>query len=168
MTPIHWVEVAATRPGRLGTAARPRGGAWLDDELRGWRAAGVERVVSMLTEPEVAELELGDAAAAAARAGLRLVRVPVVDRGLPGSSRVVAAAAGEAAAVLRGGGGVVTHCRQGIGRASMMAAAVLIELGVEWSAALGAIEAARGRSIPDTREQRAWVEQYAAGRRLRG
>ncbi|MEZ4437308.1 MAG: hypothetical protein R3F65_33360, partial [bacterium] len=38
---------------------------------------------------------------------------------------------------LRGGGGVVTHCRQGIGRASMMAAAVLIELGVEWSAAGG-------------------------------
>lgn len=165
-TPIHWI--AAPGPGRVGTAARPRGGAWLDDELTGWRAEGVTRVVSLLMSFEAAELDLADEAAAAARAGLSFVSVPVPDRGLPPSTRSFGAAAREAAEVVRAGGAVVAHCRQGIGRASMMAAVVLIELEVTWSAALDAIEAARGRSIPDTREQRTWVEQYAARRRLLG
>jgi len=39
-------------PGRLGIAARPRGGDWLIDELRSWRKAGVHVVVSLLTPDE--------------------------------------------------------------------------------------------------------------------
>ena len=34
--------------GRLAIMARPRAGDWLEDEISGWRAQGVEIVVSLL------------------------------------------------------------------------------------------------------------------------
>jgi len=49
------------------------------------------------------------------------------------------------------------HCRAGIGRSSLMAAAVLISGGAEAAIALSVIEKARGLPIPDTHVQRAWV-----------
>ena len=43
---LYWI-VGPWR-GRLAIAARPRGGDWLDDELSGWRQAGIDVVVSLL------------------------------------------------------------------------------------------------------------------------
>lgn len=43
---------------RLWTAARPRGGVWLQSEAEAWFAAGVGHVVCMLTATEMAELDL--------------------------------------------------------------------------------------------------------------
>jgi hypothetical protein len=45
-------------PGHLAISARPRGGDWLDDELSGWRKAGIEVVVSLLEPGEAASLDL--------------------------------------------------------------------------------------------------------------
>jgi hypothetical protein len=45
--------------GRLAIAARPRGGEWLYDELSSLHAAGVDVIVSLLTEEETIELGLG-------------------------------------------------------------------------------------------------------------
>jgi len=55
-TDIFWIGGLAK--GRLGVAPRPRGGEWLDDELRAWQAAGVDCVISALTPGEETELEL--------------------------------------------------------------------------------------------------------------
>jgi hypothetical protein len=43
-------------PGRLCTMTRSRGGDWLADELRGLQPAGVNVLVSLLTDREAAEL----------------------------------------------------------------------------------------------------------------
>src|SRR6476620_4583045 len=53
---IYWIP--GPWPGRLGIAPRPRGGDWLADEVKAWRAAGVDVVTSLLTPEEVAELGL--------------------------------------------------------------------------------------------------------------
>lgn len=45
--------------GSLAIAARPRGGDWLDDELRGWRDSGVDVMVSLLEPDETIQLDLG-------------------------------------------------------------------------------------------------------------
>jgi len=44
---VFWVD--GPWPGRLGIVRRPRGGvAWLIDEAKAWRAAGVDVVVSLV------------------------------------------------------------------------------------------------------------------------
>ena len=53
---IHWIEAPAK--GRLGIMARPRSGDWLNDEIAGWEAAGINTVVCLLEHDEVNELGL--------------------------------------------------------------------------------------------------------------
>jgi hypothetical protein len=38
--------------GRLAISTRPRGGEWLEDEIRGWHRARVDSVVSLLEKDE--------------------------------------------------------------------------------------------------------------------
>ena len=45
-------------PGRLATMAHPRGGDWLEDECAGLADAGVDLLVSALTDSELQELSL--------------------------------------------------------------------------------------------------------------
>src|SRR4051794_17637279 len=148
-------------PGRLAVAPRPRGGDWLADELAGWRAAGFDTVVSLLTPGEEAEFELGGEAEAARAAGVEFIGFPVPDRDTPrsrdGFRELVSKVAGELAA----GRGVVVHCRQGIGRAGLFAAAVLIAAGLDPDAAVERVSAARGRPVPETPAQRRWLDEFA-------
>ncbi len=53
------------------------------------------------------------------------------------------------------------HCRMGIGRSALVAASLLVVLGMPATATWARIEQARGCPVPDTPEQRAWVEQLA-------
>src|SRR5437870_3377638 len=50
---LSWIE--APWQGRLAISPRPRGGDWLEDEVREWRLAGVEAVVSLLTSDEITD-----------------------------------------------------------------------------------------------------------------
>ncbi|MFE5587156.1 protein-tyrosine phosphatase family protein [Kitasatospora sp. NPDC056531] len=55
---------------------------------------------------------------------------------------------------LHEGAHVVTHCRAGIGRSSLLAAALLILNSVDPDTSWRQIERARGLAVPDTAEQR--------------
>jgi protein-tyrosine phosphatase len=149
-------------PGRLSIIARPRGGDWLGDEVTALHQAGVDVVVSLLTWLEVAELELAEEADWCARHGVEYLSLPIEDRGVPASTRD----AFELLELLRfrlaEGKHVAIHCRQGIGRSSLIAASLLGLLGQPSEQAFAAIEAARGRPVPDTEEQRAWVVRQSA------
>ncbi|MFF3595907.1 phosphatase domain-containing putative toxin [Kitasatospora indigofera] len=143
-------------PGRLSTMARPRGNDWLDDEMAALRACGVDILVCALTGPELDELGLADEPRAAAAAGLRFVATPVPDRTVPDLAAILPTLH-TLAAQLRDGAHVVTHCRAGIGRSSLLAAALLVLGGVDPDTAWQRIERARGLAVPDTAEQREWT-----------
>jgi hypothetical protein len=51
---INWIP--GPWRGRLAIAARPRGGDWLEDELKGWSESGVKVVVSLLETDEAIAL----------------------------------------------------------------------------------------------------------------
>jgi hypothetical protein len=161
-TELFWVPTPL--PGRLAVAPRPRGGDWLDGEIAGWRAAGIDVVVSLLTPDEAAEFGLEDEAAAAGSGGMRFVGFPVPDRGTPGSRERFRELVSEVVATLAAGRGVVVHCRQGIGRAGLLAAAVLVAAGLDPDAAVGRVAATRGRPVPETPAQRRWLDEFAGGR----
>ena len=157
---VYWIP--GPWPGRLGIVPRPRGGDWLEDDVRAWRAAGVDMVVSLLTPDEVSELELEDEEARCREEGLRFRSLPIPDRGLPSSWDPVAELVGALRRALESDEGVGVHCRQGIGRSALVVASVLVSSGAGPADAFRIIESARGRPVPDTGGQLDWVERFAS------
>ena len=157
---IYWIAFDA--PGRLGIMARPRGGDWLDDELRALTLAGVSTLVCALTSAELVELELERLESATEVAGLTFIAAPIRDRGVPASFELTLHVAREAQRVLARGEGIVFHCRAGIGRASLLAACALVGAGQTPGVAFARIRQARGVDVPVTGEQREWLDSFAA------
>lgn len=158
-TNLYWVETGVE--GRLATMARPRAGDWLEDEMRGLKAAGVDVVVSVLTPDEVGELGLEGEEAACGTAGLRFRSFPITDRQVPPDELPTLEFFRALQTELRSGRSIAIHCRMGIGRASLVAASVLRLLGVGGEEALARISRARGLPVPDTEEQRQWITSLA-------
>ena len=150
--------------GRLAVVTRPRGGDWLQDEARGWKGAGIDAVVSLLESEEAAQLELNNEANLAQANGVRFISFPIPDRGVPASMPDAVGLLREIARMLDEGGTVAVHCRQGIGRSGMIAAGVLVGSGMDPDAAIRAVSAARGRSVPETAPQLRWIQQLALER----
>ncbi len=136
---------------------RPRGGDWLEDEIRSLLLQGVDVVVSLLEPEEIAELELENERACCEVSGITFLSFPIPDRKIPSSNQQAKAFIRELTELLAGGKSIVIHCRQGIGRASMIAAAVMGSGGIPVDEAFERIAIARGCPVPDTLEQREWV-----------
>jgi protein-tyrosine phosphatase len=156
---LYWIE--GPWPGRLAILPRPRGGDWLEDEIDAWRRAGVDMVVSLLTPDEVTDLGLGDEANISRRNGIDFASFPIPDRGVPSSAAAAAELVTKLDAALANGRTVAVHCRQGIGRSAVIAASLLTRAGLDPERAFRRIGAARGLPVPETDEQRAWVESFA-------
>jgi protein-tyrosine phosphatase len=159
-TKLYWV----TGPwrGRLALAARPRGGEWLEDEIRSWRDIGVDALVSLLTAEEEQDLGLSHEGAVASAHRIEFIRFPIPDRQVPQSASELAKILDRIDAELTSGKDVLLHCRQGVGRAGLVGACLLLTKGLDAEAAVQALSAARGVSIPETEEQRRWIDSYAS------
>lgn len=156
---FYWV--AGPWPGRLALAARPRGGEWLPDELASWKRTGIDSVLSLLTPEEQRDLDLLKEAGESQKQGLIFSSFPIPDREVPASEAKFNVALQSANEALLRGENLLIHCRQGIGRTGLFAACLLIRSGMSPSAAVDSISAARGLPIPETTQQRDWIERYA-------
>lgn len=138
--------------GKLATMPRPRADEWLKREIASIKAGGVTDLVSMLTMSEEVEIGLLFEPNFCDEVGLRFHRFSLPDRTIP-----IQPAFNDFVAmllpVLRQGGFIAIHCRAGIGRSTIMAAALLIGLGLSAQQALERIAEARGFDVPDTEEQ---------------
>ena len=159
LTELFWVPTPF--PGRLAMAPRPRGGDWLDDEIAGWKRAGVTMVVSMLTPEEAMELNLESEAKISAAHGLSFRSLPVPDRDVPASRSDFRELVADITQELAAGHRVAVHCRQGIGRAGLVTTGVLIASGITPDVAVSTVSAARGRPVPETPAQRHWLDEFA-------
>lgn len=157
MTPqMYWIDSGST--GKLGISLRPRGHDWLASEIEGWKNAGVDAAVSLLTAEEEAELGLTGEARECRRDGIDFHSLPIPDLGVPKSTQRAIELLRLIDQSLAAGQNVVIHCRQGVGRSSTIAAGVLVMRGHTPEAAFRAIESARGVQVPETADQRDWVE----------
>jgi len=155
---IYWIS--GPWPGRFAIVPRPRGGDWLPDEIEGWRRAGIDVVVSALEPDEEDIFELSSEASLCREAGIEYIAVPIADRGVPSSGKRFGEWVQRIDGLLHAGKGVAIHCRQSIGRAGMLAAGTLIHAGQTPEQALAAVSAARGVPVPETAEQRQWLERF--------
>jgi protein-tyrosine phosphatase len=157
-TELRWVE--GPWKGKLAIAARPRGGDWLEGEIDAWHGLGITTIVSLLTQGEERELDLLDESAVAEARGIGFLSLPVPDRNVPGSESEVTAMLAQLHGILESGRNAVIHCRQGIGRAGLLASCMLIFEGKPPLEAIRAVSDARGVAIPETSDQRSWVLSY--------
>ena len=159
-TKLYWLE--DRWPGRVALSSRPRGGDWLEDEVAEWKRVGVTTVLSLLEQQEQQELDLQNEADEVRRQGLEFVSLPIPDRHVPRSEVALAQPLEKLDRTLREGRNVLIHCRQGVGRSGLIAACLLVKKGMSPGAAIEKISAVRGVRVPETEEQREWIDHYAA------
>jgi protein-tyrosine phosphatase len=157
---LYWLD--GPWRGRLALAARPRGGDWLRDDIANWKRAGIDTVLSLLTPDEERDLDLRGEAAQAKSQGMEFDSFPIPDRQIPRSEAKLTGVLEKANRTLSQGKNVVVHCRQGIGRSGLVAACLLVRCGMSPGAAVELVSGARGESVPETSEQRDWIDHYAA------
>lgn len=91
-----------------------------------------------------------------------VLRLSHKDRGIPTSQKATANLVRKLEAALEAGKSVAVHCRQGVGRSSLIAALLLVSAGIDPKVALAQIRQARGCAVPDTLEQRDWIKSFTA------
>jgi protein-tyrosine phosphatase len=144
---------------RIGIIPRPRGRHWLDPEMQAIAAAGVNVVVSLLPESEAEELGLEREEEAAVRAGLRFFSFPIEDREVPDNLEQFNELLANLVELMAAGQRIGVHCRACIGRSSVLATSLLIRTGIPAATAWRRVELAREFPVPDTKEQREWVDK---------
>jgi protein-tyrosine phosphatase len=158
-TELFWIPGPWT--GRLAVMPRPRGGDWLEDEIRSWREAGVDAVLSLLTPDEVAEFGLSNEADLCVANAIQFDSYPIADRSVPSSRAGFARLIARVVEQLGQSKSVAVHCRQGIGRAPLVAIGSLISSGIDAESAIQRVSSARGSAVPETPEQRRWIVDIA-------
>jgi hypothetical protein len=158
---IYWIKSAG--PGKLAVMPRPRGGDWLEDEVRALKRHGVDIVVSLLTSEEEGFLDLGQEGVLVRKHGMEFVSHPVPDRDVPASPKETWGLARSLAEQHAAGRKIAVHCRMGIGRSPLLLACILVSRGLPPEDAWLRIGVARGLPVPDTLDQRDWLERTAPG-----
>jgi len=128
--------------------------------MRVLRREGIDVLVSMLTSAESEELGLLEERSACHHAGIDFVSFPIPDREVPGSFPELQQLVTQLRQKIRSGKSIGAHCRAGIGRSSLLLAAILCAEGLSARAAFELISEARGLQVPDTSEQVQWIEGF--------
>ena len=143
-------------PGRLFIMPAPSA-VHLRSDIQYYRSLGIDTVISMLDIDEAKMLSLDAEAQVCAGLGMDFLNFPIPDFGVPDRGEF-RSFAGDLIARLNAGNSVAVHCRAGIGRSGMLVCCVL---GASVGSALQAIDTvslARGVAVPDTPEQRQFIE----------
>jgi protein-tyrosine phosphatase len=157
---VQLYSIQGLPTGRISIMARPRGGDWLLDEIKDLRGSGVDVLVSLLTFTEVSELDLTEESTFCHNQGIAYFSFPIIDRSVPPFSAQTFMFLDRLKTHLLAGKHIVFHCRQGLGRAALMAASLLMLIGFSPDQAFDLLSNARGCPVPETEEQRAWVVAF--------
>ncbi len=157
-------------PGRIGMTFAP-----------GKRSAGIECVwerdvemdlrrlrdvyntdilVSLIEDHELELLAIPDLLEQAKAIGITVLRLPIVDAGTPTSMPAFTALVDDVLTAVRDGKTVIIHCRGGLGRTGLLAAACLVALGQSPAMAIDIVRRARPGAV-ETRGQEKYIEAFA-------
>jgi hypothetical protein len=125
--------------------------------IRDMATGGVRQVVSLLQPDESRELGLGNEAALVIEQSMEFVSFPIPDLGLPGSIDDFAGLSQKLFHQVEAGINTLIHCRAGIGRSGLLAAAVLLHGGRSVQQAFMQVTQMRGCQVPETEQQGDWL-----------
>ncbi len=168
----HPLLIASVSPGeglgRIGITfcpgkkdANAMTGAWDRDlalDVQAIRDWGASLVLTLVEPHELEMLGVPDLGEAVRRTGMEWLHLPIRDVSVPdaGFEAAWTTAGASLRARLRAGDSVVVHCRGGLGRAGMIAARLLAELGMAPPEAIRLVRREREGAI-ETRAQEAHV-----------
>lgn len=137
--------------------------ASLAQALHTLQQAGASGVISLMPATELQQNGADGLGDACGQLGLAWFHLPVADDRAPLADFDSAwqAAAPDLLARLRAGQCLAIHCKGGSGRTGLIAARILIALGVPRSAAIAQVQALRPKAIQHPVHQ-AWIGQYDA------
>jgi hypothetical protein len=158
---VFWINPGANN-GRLAIVPRPRGDEWLAHDLAVMRRDGIDILISLLTPSEAAELGLASEQARCEEVGIEFRSFAIPDHSVPASHRGLQELAESLATERRHGRNIGAHCCAGIGRSSLLLAAVLCVEGISPERAFCIISKGRGLEVPDTPEQAEWLTGFAS------
>ena len=129
------------------------------DAIANW---GASAVVTLIEPHELDALKVAGLGEAVRARGMAWYHLPIRDVSVPcGAFEQAWEHAGpELRALVRSGASVLVHCKGGLGRAGMIAARLLVELGMAPERAIAAVRAVRPGAI----ETRAQVSHVLAAR----
>jgi len=156
---IYWIK--DFKAGDLAIMPRPRAGDWLEDEIKGLRYEGVDILVSLLTVNEIYELGLKEENEICHTNSIEFISFPIPDRKVPSSVTRTIQLSQSLLTQIISGKKVAIHCRAGIGRSALMVTCILVCAGISPFMAYGMVAKSRGLAVPDTEEQKLWLDIFA-------
>jgi protein-tyrosine phosphatase len=172
--PLEIAHVQATPDhGRIGITFCPgkyhpdaMTGAWrrdLDIDLDAIRNWGASLVLTLVEQKELEQLRVAGLDDGVLARGMQWLHLPIKDYHTPSRAFEMGWVTHGAHIrhLLRSGSDIVVHCKGGLGRAGMIAARVLTELGVPPEVAIDSVRTARKGAI-ETLDQEDVVRQTKA------
>jgi protein-tyrosine phosphatase len=156
-TPAGIYRIDAIGEGSLAISAHPASSADADSRIAEIAASGIDRVISLLEPAEAQSLGLqheGDLVSAQA---MDFLSFPIPDMGLPESIDAFAQLSRRLYRQIHAGGHTLIHCRAGVGRSGLLAAAILMHGGRDAHQAFAHVARRRGMPVPETSGQGAWL-----------
>ena len=140
-------------PGTRGTS--------LDEALATLKTAGANALITLMPEAELAANQASDLAELCAKHGLQWLHLPVADEQVPLDD--FDAAWGRhrerILSLLADSGTLAIHCKGGSGRTGLIAARILVELGLARKAAVQRVQALRPKAIQHPAHV-SWLAQF--------
>jgi protein-tyrosine phosphatase len=152
----YWIDTGI--PAKLAIMPKPNSGKRLEADIRNLKREGTDVLVSLLPPDEAFDLGLELERAACDGHGIVFRNFPIADRDIPASTEAFLAFIEILHNDLLQGRSIVAHCFAGIGRSSLLLAALLRREGLSTDDAFRRITQARRMLVPDTPEQLRWVE----------
>jgi len=157
-TKIYWIHTF-DNSARIGIMARPRGNDWLEDEITNLKNNQVGVLVSLLERDEIYDLNLDLEKELCLTKNISYINYPIPDRDVPKQNDNTDQLIDSLTKKLNEGLSVVVHCRMGIGRSSIIAAAVLLKYNLKTNDIIENIIRIRGIKVPDTEKQLLWLKE---------
>ena len=168
--PLQIAELeTGPRKGRIGVTFAPGKhqmhavtGSWRRDlaadldVIAGWNARAV---VTLLEGHEIIDLRISDIGDEVRLRKMEWFHLPIPDFGVPSADFEAEwpVHSERLRKILDSGGNILVHCKGGLGRAGMIAARLLVELGAKPDEAIAKVRASRGKGAIESRSQEDWV-----------
>lgn len=154
----EFYKVCALLKGNLYVMPKPgKGDGTVADDIAALKAEGIHTVVSLLQPDELIVQGLEHEAELCQQSGLEYLNFPIEDHQVPDDREAAMAFIHSLKDELSEGKNIAIHCRGGVGRTGTLAAALMLACDLKPEELFETLHKARGKPMPATDAQRAWV-----------
>lgn len=154
----EFYKVCPLLKGNLYVMPKPgKGDGSVAEDIAALKAEGIHIVISLLQAEELTTEGLEQEAQLCEQSGLEYLNFPIVDHQVPEDRDAAIGFIHSLKDELSDGKNIAIHCRGGVGRTGTLAAALMLACSLQPEDIFDRLRAARGKPMPATDAQRAWV-----------